>query len=82
MVVTNMKYDDGFPNGNNILGKDDDDSHCRCSTVLDELSIGLTSELSDLLDCVRVHGVGCAAHNAVPVSFSADLPFPTAVLSY
>ena len=69
--------------GNDVPSEDDDeDSHSRCSAVLDELSIGLTSELSDLLDCVRVHCVGCAAHDAIPVSFSADLPFPTAVLSY
>jgi len=57
-------------------------SHSRCSAVLDELSVGLASELSYFLDCVRVHGVRGAAHDAIPVSFSADFIFPTAVLSY
>ena len=71
-------------NGSNVLADDDDDddSHCRYSTVLDELSAGLASKLSDLPHCLRVHGVGGAPHDAVGISFSADLPFPTAILSY
>ena len=64
------------------LGEDDDDSHSRFSTVLIEVSVGLSSKLFDLPHCVRVHGVGGAPHDAVPVSFSADFIFPTSILSY
>ena len=62
--------------------ENDDDSHSRFSAVLIEVSIGLTSKLSDLLDCVRVHGFWGAAHDTISVSFPADLPFPTSILSH
>ena len=64
------------------MGEDDDDSHSRFSTVLIEVSVGLASKLFDLPHCVRVHGVGGAPHDAVGISFSADLPFPTTILSH
>ena len=64
------------------LGEDDDDSHSRFSAMLIEVSIGLTSKLFDLPDCVRVHGVGGAPHDTVPVSFPADFIFPTSILCH